>query len=315
MKIFEYKPGHALPTRSVIALGLFDGVHNGHRQLLKNAKAVAKRLGVTFAVFTFKTETLYKSGGALYTTEDKLSLLADVGVEIVILSDFNDISGVSADDFVKKLLIGEMGCEAAVCGFDFRFGSGALGDAALLSELMAECNKECFIESERKINGEKISTTKIKELLSDGAPLKAREFLGAPYFITSRVERGRGEGRGLGFPTVNMDADGLSHLKKGVYRCALQIGDELFSGVANVGTCPTFKERSVHAEVNIIDFEGDLYGRLIRVFFLDFLREERRFESIESLILQINVDKNRVIKENGDISWQEIGLKLPQPEI
>ena len=180
---------------------------------------------------------------------------------------------------------------------------------------MAECNKECFIESERKINGEKISTTKIKELLSDGAPLKAREFLGAPYFITSRVERGRGEGRGLGFPTVNMDADGLSHLKKGVYRCALQIGDELFSGVANVGTCPTFKERSVHAEVNIIDFEGDLYGRLIRIFFLDFLREERRFESIESLILQINVDKNRVIKENGDISWQEIGLKLPQPEI
>ncbi len=314
MKIYEYKPGCILPGGAVIALGLFDGLHEGHRSLLKRAGEIAKARGLTFEVFTFRTETLRKGGGALYPTEEKLNLMKDLGVEAVILSDFNEISSVSAEDFAKKLLSTEMGCEVAVCGFDFRFGKGALGNAELLGRLMAERGKECVVENERKIDGEKISTTKIKELLGKGDVMRAREFLGVPFFISAEVEHGRGEGRALGFPTVNLCSEGLSHLKKGVYRCAVSIERKLFSGVTNVGTCPTFPERDLHAEVNIIDFDGDLYGKNLRVFFLDFLREEQRFTDKESLILQIIIDKNKVIKENGDITWQAIGLKSPQPE-
>ena len=309
MKIYEYSPGRILPRGAVIALGLFDGVHKGHRLLLNTAKKIAAERGLTFSVFTFRSESLKKGGGALYSTEEKLRLLEELGVEAVILSDFGTLSGIDASDFVKRLLVTEMGCETAVCGFDFRFGRGALGDARLLKKLMNECGKDCVIEAEHTLLGEKISTTKIKSLLGEGDVKQARDFLGMPYFITSSVEHGRGEGRGLGFPTANLFSDGLLHLKRGVYSCIVRVGDMLCKGVVNVGTCPTFDERSVHAEVNLIDFEGCLYGKKLEVFFIDFLREERRFNSEKELIMQINVDKNKAKTEIGDISWQEIGLR------
>ena len=314
MKIYEYTCGMKLPRGALTALGLFDGVHEGHRRLLRGAREIAAARGLTFTVFTFRTETLKKGDGALYSTEEKLHLFASVGVEAVILADFDDISGVSAEDFIKKLLIEDMGCEAAVAGFDFRFGNGAAGDAAFLASVMRREGRECIIETEHKLDGEKISTTRIKELLREADVERARIFLGAPYFITASVQHGRGEGRTLGFPTLNLDSPSLKNLKRGVYRCAADIDGRLCTAVTNVGTCPTFEEREVHAEAHLIDFEGDLYGKSIRIFFLGYLRDERRFESPESLVLQINVDKNRAIKENGDISWQEIGLSLQQWE-
>lgn len=309
MMVYEYEPGCVLPRGAVIALGLFDGVHTGHRLLLDTAKRISAQRGLTFSVFTFRAESLKKGGGVLYSTEEKLRLLEGLGVEAVILSDFGTLSGVDASDFAKRLLVTEMGCEVAVCGFDFRFGSGALGDAELLFSLMRECGKSCVIEEEHTLDGEKISTTRIKALLCDGDVGRAREFLGIPYFITARVEHGRGEGRGLGFPTANLTSHGLLHLRRGVYSCIVRIGDKLVGGVANVGTCPTFDERGIHAEVNLIDFEGDLYGEKLEVFFISFLREERRFEDSKALTMQINVDKNRAKTEIGDISWQEIGLR------
>ena len=309
MKIYEYSPGRILPRGAVIALGLFDGVHKGHRLLLNTAKKIAAERGLTFSVFTFRSESLKKGSSALYSTEEKLRLLEELGVEAVILSDFGTLSGIDAVDFVKRLLVTEMGCETAVCGFDFRFGRGALGDAELLARLMSECGGSCVIEAEHTLDGEKISTTRIKALLGEGNVGRARAFLGMPYFITSLVEHGRGEGKGLGFPTANLTSHGLLNLKRGVYSCAVRVGDALIGGVVNVGTCPTFDERGIHAEVNLIDFEGDLYGEKIEVFFISFLREEKRFEDPKDLIMQINVDKNKAKAEIGDVSWQEIGLR------
>ena len=305
VKIYEYTPGEKVGIgRSVIALGFFDGVHKGHRCLLESARRLAKDKNYTFAVFTFHAEDGFKGDGALYPNEEKLRLFDSLGVEAVIIAKFASVSGISADEFVKRALIVDMECRTAVAGYDFRFGKGALGDAELLTNILRDSGRECIIESEHKIKGEKISTTKIKELLSLGKVDEAREFLGAPFRLTARVEHGLGKGVSLGFPTVNTPT---AHLKKGVYRTATEISGALYNSITNIGTCPTISERALHAETYIIDYSGDLYGKEIRIFFLGYLREEKRFSSPEELIMQINVDKNRAIKENGDLKWQEIG--------
>jgi riboflavin kinase/FMN adenylyltransferase len=294
---------------AVIALGLFDGVHRGHRLLLDTAKKIARERSLTFTVFTFSTESLAKCGGALYSTEEKLELLEEAGVEAVILADFKEMADVSAEEFVKRLLVCEMGCEVAVCGFDFRFGKGAAGNAKIITALMTELGKEAVIEEEHTICGEKISTTKIKALLGEGDVKSAAEFLGAPYFITATVEHGRGEGRSLGFPTANLSSCGLYHLRRGVYSCIALIEGRLLGGVVNVGTCPTFDEREVHAEVHLDGTSEDLYGKKLRIFFTSYIRGEKRFNNAEELIKQINVDKLQAKRENGVISWQVIGPK------
>ena len=201
-----------------------------------------------------------------------------------------------------------MRCRAAVAGYDFRFGKGARGDAGLLLEKLTAAGAVCEIESEYKIDGDKVSTTKIKEFLSLGRVDKAKDFLGCPYFITASVVEGNGVGRKLGFPTVNTSfKKNVAPLRHGVYRTAVDISGTLYSGITNVGICPTFDARAPHAETFIIDYNGNLYGKKIRIFFLEYLREEKKFNNQNDLILQINVDKNRVIQENGELTWQEIG--------
>lgn len=309
MKIYKYIPGEAIPEKTAIALGFFDGVHEGHRKLLSTAKRISKEKGLTFAVFTFRTVCGIKGNTIIYSDDEKLSLFEDIGVESVILLDFSDISDISADSFIKECLFRDMGCRVAVCGYDFRFGKGRVGDAKLLFDILSSLGAECIIEDEHKIDGEKISTTKIKELLEVGEVGQARLFLGYPYFMLGDVERGRGVGQKLGFPTVNTTlSPERAPLRRGVYRTAVSISGKLYTGVTNVGTCPTFKERAVHAETYIVGYSGDLYGEKIKIFFLGFLRDEKKFSSPEELIMQINVDKNRAIKENGELTWQEIGL-------
>ncbi len=308
MEIYTYTPGVALPEKTVIALGFFDGVHEGHRRLFATAKRTAEERGLTFAVFTFRTVCGVKGKTVIYSDEEKLALFRELGVEAVILADFSDISDISADSFIKNCLLCDMGCRVAVCGYDFRFGKGRAGDAKLLSDTLASLGAECIIEDEHKICGEKISTTKIKELLAEGKAERARLFLGYPYFILADVEHGRGVGQKLGFPTVNTRlSPERAPLRLGVYRTAVSISGRLYTGVTNVGTCPTFKEREVHAETYIVGYSGDLYGEKIRIFFLGFLRDEHKFSSAEKLIMQINVDKDRAIKENGDLTWLATG--------
>ena len=310
MKIYEYIPKKVLPDEErVIALGFFDGVHAAHRRLLQTAKTLAEKKGLCFAVFTFSSESQdIKTKGRLYSTDEKLEIFENLGVDTVILSDFSKISGISAEDFVNGSLLCDMNCKAVVAGYDFRFGKGALGDADLLSRLISKSGAECVIEPEYKISGEKVSTTKIKEFLRDGRPDLAKEFLGAPYFIKSKVKHGLGLGAKLGFPTANSDLPENTVIKRGVYRTAVAIGNRLYHGITNVGICPTFGERVLHAETYIIDYSDNLYEENLQIFFLGFLREEKRFESKKDLILQINVDKNTAIKENGVLTWQEIGL-------
>ncbi len=310
MKITEYKKGTHRESGRVIALGFFDGVHEGHRAILSAAKEESRRLGETFSVFTFPAEDgPPKKPTQLYSTEEKLAIFEHLGVDEVIISSFGEISDTDAEDFVKKTLINDLRCRCAVAGFDFRFGKNASGDAEFLTKILNGSNIPSIIIDEQKNGGEKISTTRIKKLLREGNCEKANELLGFPFTMTARVTSGLGLGKKLGIPTLNNDLkEEFCPLKKGVYRTVTKTPLGVFNSVTNIGECPTFGIRNIHAETHIIDFSGDLYGCEIFIFFLGYLREEKQFKDKESLILQINVDKNRTVKENGDIKWLETGL-------
>ena len=301
MQIYEYQKGKKLNIgKTVVALGFFDGVHIGHRELLRRAKAISEERGLGFAVFTFKAEESgFKGSGRLYSTEDKLSIFEAIGVETVIITDFPDVCNISAESFVEDSLISDIGCTVAVAGYDFRFGKGAFGDVGMLCEIMSRCGGSSVVVEEQTFKGKKISTTVIKELFAKGEIFEANALLGEPYFIRGRVSRGNGFGKVLGFPTINIpiSKDAFSP-RHGVYRAEVKIGGKVYTGVTNIGICPTFEEREIHAETFLLDFSEDVYGGDVKVSLLDFLRDEKRFDSAEQLKMQINVDVNRV--KNGN---------------
>lgn len=312
MKIYEYTPGLRLPVgECAVAIGLFDGFHIAHRELVKKTREIAEKNGLRAGIFTFiSNETIKKSTKKIYSTEEKLKIAESLGAEFAVICDFTLISGISAEDFVKGTLITDISAKIAVAGFNFRFGKGALGNAEMLAELMQSHGGDALIFDEYAYNGRAVSSTVIRELLTEGRMEEATALLGEPYFLTGVVSHGDGRGKSLGLPTVNTDIpEGKLVPRVGVYRSAVAVGDRIYAGVTNVGTCPTFGVRVPHAETYILDFDGDLYGKDIRVYLLEFLRDERHFESAEELILQIKLDINYTIKRNGEQKWQELGLK------
>ena len=309
MQIYEYPLENRTGEKCVLALGFFDGVHIAHRDLIQAAREIADERSLRLGVLTFGGEI--KSGAKrIYESDEKTEIFESLGADFTVIYDFSCIKDMTAEEFVKKILVDELHCEVAVAGYNFRFGKGALGDAEALVRLMREWGGEAIIREEITDGSLPVSSTRIRDLLAKGEMREAARLLGLPYYIKGRVEHGNSTGRTLGFPTVNMAmyADRVP-LRHGVYGSVTRIDGVLHASLTNIGTCPTFSEREAHAETYILDFSGDLYGKDIRVYLIDFMREEIAFSSPKELQMQINIDKNRVIKENGDIKWQELGLK------
>lgn len=311
MKIIDFCRIKEAPRGGVIALGLFDGMHIAHRELLISAKELAKRLNAPFGVFTFLGESGIKRGTKrLYSTEERLLIIEELGADFTVTSSFPEISEMSAESFVSNILIKALDAKAAVSGYNFRFGKGAIGDATLLRKLMKREGRAALIKEEISEGGEPISSTRIRSLIESGDMKKAARLLGAPYFISGRVLHGEGKGAGLGFPTVNLPIEeGKVIPRLGVYRSLTLVDGELCDSVTNVGRCPTLGEREVHLEAHLIGKQTDLYGKNVKVFLIEFLRDEKAFSSQKELIMQINIDKNTTIKRNGEEKWQELGLK------
>ena len=294
MKIYDYTEGHAIPDKRVIALGFFDGVHKGHRAIIEEAKKIAAKRGLPTAVFTFRAENnRLKNDPCIYSTDKKLSLFESLGVDEVILTDFIEVKDLSAESFISDILVGDFGCEVAVSGKDFRFGKGAMGNTELLGSALSKIGSSLVCPEAIVMDGEKISSSRIKRLLLDGNVKDAGALLGQPYFICSEVKRGLGKGKGFGFPTVNTEiSDGEISLPAGVYKCRATVGTEKFDAISNVGVCPTVSVRAKHIETYILNYSGDLYGEKITVEYLDFIRPEKKFSSQEELIMQIKLDIN-----------------------
>lgn len=311
MQVIRYEPNMPpIGQSSVVALGFFDGVHLAHRRLIDRARAIARQDGLTLAVFTFVSETdgYKESAGRLYSTKEKLSLFSSLGVELVLLADFSSLRDLSPEAFVDGVLVHTLGARVAVAGYNFRYGKGASGNADTLLSRMRAMGGDAVIEQECTEGGETVSSTRIRRLLTEGKTEEANRLLVTPYFLEGTVESGRGMGRTWGIPTVNLPLpEGCDFLCKGVYRAAIRIRDEVYHAVTNVGTCPTFGAREVHTETHVLNCDLSLYGECVRVYLLGYLREERVFSGVEELKMQINVDKNRAIQENGDIKWLATG--------
>lgn len=294
---------------SVLALGFFDGVTLAHRELLKEARKIADKKGLSLGVFTFySTDPIKPLSERIYSTEDKLLLLGRCGVDFVILSSFDELSGLSPEEFVR-IISEDLGASVAVSGFNFRFGKGARGNVADLKSLMKKGGGSAVTVKEQTLDGKSISATLIRELISLDKIEEANRLLGAPYMLRGLVSSGKGLGHSLGFPTVNTDIPSGRATPLGVYRSAVPIGDRIYHAVTNIGSCPTMGERKTHAETHIIDYNGDLYSKDIEVYLLGYLRDEIRFNTPEELIAQVEEDKKRAIKENGELTCQKLGLK------
>ena len=311
MQVIRYEPNMApIGQRCVVALGFFDGVHLAHRRLLARARQIARAEGLTLAVFTFASEAEdYKNTEErLYSTEQKLDLLCSLGVELVLLADFSSLRDLSAEAFALDVLVKTLGAQIAVAGYNFRFGKGAAGDAQTLLALMQASGGNAVIEPQYCEGGEAVSSTRIRRLLAEGKAEEAGRLLGTPYFLEGTVESGRGMGRTWGIPTVNLPLpNGSTRPREGVYRSAILRRGKVYHAVTNVGKCPTFGAREVHSETHVLGCDLSLYGECVRVYLLGYLREEKVFLDVEQLKMQINIDKNRAIKENGDIKWLATG--------
>ena len=310
MNIYEYTPGKATGLRdAVIALGFFDGVHIAHRELIQKTVEIAKRENLSPTVFTFTAEGAIKSDAPrLYSTEERLTILSDLGIENVILVNFKDIAGFEAEDFVKTCLIDHFGAKAVVAGYNFRFGKGARGNREILTSLMSEAGLRAFITEEITFGEKTISSTLIRAYLAEGKIEIANRLLGKPYFISGIVESGNHVGKKIGFPTINIPLrEGYVQLGRGVYFTVVQIGDDFYRGITNVGTCPTFDERQMHTETYILNYNNEIYGEEVQIYFLEYIREERKFKSPEELREEIG--RNMRWAMEREIKWQEIGLK------
>ena len=292
---------------SAVALGNFDGVHLGHRKILGATAERAEKEDLAFAVWSFSRHPAEEAGRPCLLTlpEEKERLLAEAGVGILVKEDFSAVRDLSPREFCEKILVGAMRAKTVVCGFNFRFGKGAAGDADALSRLLAPFGVETVVVDEvRDENGEKISSSAVRAALEEGRPEKAARLLGRPYSAALPVSHGKALGRRLGFPTINqLWPEKLVSLRRGVYAVTAQWDGETRGGVCNFGVRPSVESGGeTAAETYLFDFSGDLYGKTVRIAYRAFLREEKTFSSPDELKEAISRDLSRakeILKEAG----------------
>lgn len=290
-------------TERAVALGLFDGMHIGHRAVV--AQAIRAGRGHC-AVYTFSPSTLYTKGDLrrIATDEQQAAILARMGVTEIFEADFSSVCDLSPAQFVEDILQNTLHATAVTCGFNYRFGKGGVGDASLLVDLCAERGIAVTVVPAVKSDGVPVSSTAIRCALAHGDMACATRMMNRGYCFNLPVEQGQHLGRRLGIPTINqvLPTD-LALPRFGVYASYLEINGQLHYGVTNIGVRPTVGADTPLAETWIDDFDGDLYGQHIRVYPVKFLRDERAFDTLEELQAQVTRDAAKaraVFHSDGD---------------
>ncbi|MCS4486302.1 bifunctional riboflavin kinase/FAD synthetase [Staphylococcus americanisciuri] len=285
-----------------IALGFFDGLHRGHRALFQRLNEVAAERDLKKAVMTFDPHPSVvlnpKQKRTTYLTplDDKIELLRAEGIDYCLVINFSSrFAEVTPEDFIRDYLVNNH-VKVAVAGFDFTFGKYGKGNMAMLQEHTDKI--ECITVGKQDLKGEKISTTAIRRNLRQGKLAEVNEALGYRYQVKGTVVQGEKRGRTIGFPTANIQlSDDYVLPAKGVYAVSLKIGtgDKVYRGVCNVGVKPTFHDDlpQIVIEVNIFDFEENIYGERVIVTWHHYIRPEMKFNGIDPLVAQINQDKER----------------------
>jgi len=289
----------------VVSMGTFDGVHIGHQTIIKKVKECAQKNNGESVVITFDPHPRI----ALHLDEENLKLLTSLKEKIylfernkidnlIILPFTKEFSELSANDFIKDYIVGKLKTKILVIGYDHHFGNNRKADPESIYELSKKYNFDIEKVGQQKVLGHSISSTKIRDALVTGDIEKANELLGYEYVLSGEVIYGNQIGRTIGFPTANIFND--NRLKQipanGVYAVKVNVENKIYTGMCNIGVRPTIDHGDLTVEINIFDFDKDIYGEKITVFFYKRIRSEKKFPNITALKEQLAKDKEEILK-------------------
>lgn len=291
----------------VVTIGTFDGLHKGHQLIIDRLKKRARELKGESVVFTFYphprvvTAPNEHSLRLLTTKEEKIELFRKYGIDHLIIYPFNlEFASLSYAEFVEQILVDKIGTRCLVVGYDHKFGKNREGGY----EYLKHCAERHDFLIEKmdalSVEGENISSTKIRAALQEGDIKTANHFFGHPFTLHGTVVEGKQLGRKMGFPTANIEASDKHKIIPGygVYAVKVEIDGKSFKGMLNIGTRPTFNKNADNRsiEVNIFDFSENIYGKKITIWFVDKIRDEQKFPGIESLVEQLKTDRQTALK-------------------
>jgi len=284
-------------TSSCLAIGAFDGLHKGHQLIINQAIKEARKNNYPAAVLSFHPHPLEIIPGknpppSIVSRRQKISVLENLGVDYYFEQEFNlDFAQLRAEQFINDILLAKIKVSTVVVGDDFRFAHKNEGNVEILKKMGELHGYQAKIISQLHASDDRISSTRIRNLLKKGKINKAKNLLGRPYQICGEVVHGKKRGRKLGYPTANLKLETNYALPpEGVYAVIVQYNGQQYVGAANLGNNPTFNNQDITFEVFILDFEEDLYGKRICVDIIDFIRSEKDFASKEELIKQMEQD-------------------------
>jgi riboflavin kinase/FMN adenylyltransferase len=287
----------------VAALGNFDGMHLGHQTLVRKTIALANRLGAPSMIFSFFPHPMQvlkpeRSIRLICTPEQRLKLMTESGVDAVVIERFtNDFAKMTASDFVDSVLKSTLQVKGVVVGENFRFGNRAQGDASMLKGAFQKENVTVEVVEAVQVNGRVCSSSQIRDFVEAGDIRRAKEMLGRWFSIEGKVVKGDGRGRSIGIPTINLRTQNQLLPASGVYATFVRpLGEKTWwKGATNIGFRPTFdSELALRIETHLLDFTGDLYGQAMELFFVEKVRDEIKFSSVNDLVEQIHHDISRV---------------------
>nr|WP_294570686.1 bifunctional riboflavin kinase/FAD synthetase [uncultured Romboutsia sp.] len=287
---------------SVVTIGNFDGIHKGHQVLIEKATEYAKKNNVISTVFTFNNHPVnyFKPNSIknIITNNDKIKILKTMGVDYIINIPFDEyMTKISGYDFVKDILIDKLGAKKIIVGHDFTFARNKEGNIDLLKELSKKNGFLLEIVNPVKIDDIRISSSYIRKLILDGKVEDARKYLGRNYKLSGEVIHSKKLGRTIGFPTANISIDeNIIIPKVGIYATKVYVNGTIYYGATNVGYNPTVNGNKLSIETNILEFNDDIYGKIITIEFLERIRDEKKFNGIEELKEQLQKDTKYIYK-------------------
>ncbi|AZA74461.1 bifunctional riboflavin kinase/FAD synthetase [Chryseobacterium indoltheticum] len=299
MKVFRNFSDYPSQRPLALSLGMFDGVHLGHKCIIDELKKVGSAHNLETAILTFWPHPRFvfnpnEDLKLLNTLDEKTLLMEKYGINNLFLKEFDEeFRNLTGEEFVRQILFDKLNVKYLIIGYDHSFGKNKSGNFELLQKLSKELDFEVEQMEAINIHENNISSTKIRNALLAGNILEANEMLGYSYSVSGTVVHGKKLGRTIGYPTANIETENIKLLpRKGAYIVETFVNDQLYKGMLSVGTNPTVNGDKLTVEVYILDFEGDIYDEKITVKFRDFLHEEIKFEGLEKLIERLDEDKS-----------------------
>jgi len=312
MKVYRAVDDFKRLSYAVVTSGIFDGVHKGHQKILQRVTEIAKNSNGESVVITFwphPRKVLHpteQSVPILTTLEEKIQLISDCGIDHLLIIPFTkDFSSLSSSEFVTKILVEKIGTKKLAIGYDHKFGKNREGSFEFLKENCQQFGFEVEEIPKQEVEHMAVSSTNIRNAVINGDLGIATQYLGRYYSVSGKVVKGKQLGKQLGYPTANIEVEDKEKLipKDGIYAVQVKIENQVFGGMLSIGYNPTVNGTDKTIEVHIFNFDNEIYGMNIEVFFVEYLRNEEKFSSLDELIKQLHLDKENSLQILKDKSY------------